>query len=172
MNQIAKFETVSWEQFLKDARQLHPQQSEPALRAAYENILLPQRKTKGAAGYDFHSAIAFLLNTQETIVIPTGVRVQIEEGWFLGILPRSGHGFKFRIQLDNTLGVIDADYYFAQNQGHILVKITNDSKQKTQMDIRPGDAFAQGIFLPHGITVDDEAEGIRRGGFGSTDEKR
>lgn len=172
MNQIAKFEKISWEQFLKDAQGLGWGDSPGQLKTVYENILLPARKTKGSAGYDFHSPMAFSLCQQETIIIPTGIRVQIEAGWFLGVLPRSGLGFQFRAQLDNTMGVIDSDYYHAENQGHILVKISNDSKRETKMDISCGGAFAQGIFLPHGITIDDEAQGIRYGGFGSTDEKR
>ena len=74
-------------------------------------------------------------------------------------------------QLDNTLGIIDSDYFFSDNEGHIMLKITNDSKSFKTLDIKEGDAIAQGIFLPYGIAVDDEADGIRNGGFGSTDRK-
>ena len=85
------------------------------------------------------------------------------------ILPKSGLGTKFRFQLDNTCGVIDSDYYYAENEGHILISMTNDSKSGKVLEIPAGKAFAQGIFVPFGITTDDEAEGKRTGGFGSTE---
>lgn len=137
--------------------------------ALYKNIELPTRATSGSAGYDFKCPLAcFTLHPGETIKIPTGIRVKIDEGWFLGIFPRSSLGFKYRVQLDNTIGVIDSDYYNSDNEGHIFVKLTNDGKADKTVAISAGDAFAQGIFLPFGITYNDEATGIRNGGFGST----
>ena len=96
------------------------------------------------------------------------MRVRIDEGWVLKIYPRSGLGFKFRLQLNNTVGIIDSDYYYSDNEGHIFIKITNDSKENKTLEIKKGDAFAQGIFVEYGITVDDDATEIRNGGFGST----
>ena len=104
-------------------------------------------------------------------MIPTGVRVRIDEGWVLSIYPRSGLGFKFRLQLDNTVGIIDSDYYNSANEGHIFIKITNDSKEEKKVSLLSGDAFAQGVFTQFGITVDDDADGVRDGGMGSTDAK-
>jgi len=138
------------------------------LLEVYNEIALPRRATAGSAGYDFASPFAFDLAPRETITIPTGIRVQIEPGWWLGLLPRSGHGFKFRVQLDNTLGVIDSDYYYADNEGHILVKLSNDSMTGKHLSISDGDSFVQGVFLPYGITTTDEANTKRTGGFGST----
>ena len=86
----------------------------------------------------------------------------------LKIYPRSGLGFKFRLQLNNTVGIIDSDYYFSDNEGHIFIKITNDSNEGKTLSVKCGDGFAQGIFVEYGITVDDEASEIRNGGFGST----
>ena len=168
MNRIAAFEKVSFTQFKIDAELCKVPLVTDKLFEIYESITLPERATAGSAGYDFHSPLAFALATRETITIPTGVRVNIEPGWWLGILPRSGHGFKHRIQLDNTLGVIDSDYYHADNEGHILIKLTNDSHSSTQLSLAAGDRFAQGMFLPYGITMSDNAAGIRHGGFGST----
>ena len=100
--------------------------------------------------------------------MPTGVRVQMEEGWVLQCYPRSGLGFKYRLQMDNTVGIIDSDYFYSDNEGHMFVKMTNDSREKKTVRIERGTGFMQGIFMEYGITVDDEVSEIRNGGFGST----
>lgn len=168
MNKIAKFEKVSYEQFKKDYIDCFNEESGEKIKEIYDNIKLPKRATKGSAGYDFYSPITFTLKPCETIKIPTGIRVKIEDGWFLANFPRSGLGFKYRLQLNNTVGIIDADYYNALNEGHIMSKLTNDSKENKEVLITAGSGFTQGIFLPFGITVDDESDEIRTGGFGST----
>ena len=81
---------------------------------------------------------------------------------------RSGLGFKFRLQLNNTVGIIDSDYYGSDNEGHIQVKLTNDSREGKTVEVEAGTGFSQGIFVEYGITVDDEADEVRNGGFGST----
>jgi len=136
--------------------------------AALDALSLPQRATVGSAGYDFYAPFGFTLAPGASITIPTGIRVRIEEGWWLAIFPRSGHGFKYRIQLDNTVGVIDSDFYSAPGEGHIMIKLTNDGRGGKTLTQDAGDAFAQGVFLPYGITASDRAEGQRKGGFGST----
>ena len=113
----------------------------------------------------------FEMRPGETMKIPTGIRVKIDEGWWLGCLPRSGLGFKFRMQFDNTMGVIDSDYYFSDNEGHIFAKITNDSKSQKIVHVEAGNGFMQAIFIPYGITYSDDATGVRNGGMGSTDSK-
>ena len=160
MKRIADFEKVSLSQFKEDFGE--------NAEAVYEEIKLPRRATSGSAGYDFFSTLDFTLAPGEEIKIPTGIRARIDEGWVLNIYPRSGLGFKFRLQLNNTVGIIDSDYYNSSNEGHIFVKITNDSKSGKTVSLGRGDAFAQGIFLEYGITTDDEADGVRDGGFGST----
>lgn len=161
MKRIAKFEKVSFEQF----KQGYPGTD---ARAVYDAVRLPRRATGGSAGYDFFAPFDVELKAGETAKIPTGIRVKIEEGWVLSIYPRSGLGFKFRLQLDNTVGIIDSDYYNSDNEGHIFIKITNDSKEGKTLRIAAGSGFSQGIFTEYGITVDDEADGVRNGGFGST----
>ena len=84
------------------------------------------------------------------------------------ILPKSGLGSRFRLQLDNTIGLIDGDYYDAANEGHIMVPVTNDSKSGKVLEVPAGKAFVQAVLVPYGITFDDSAEGARSGGFGST----
>ena len=102
------------------------------------------------------------------VKIPTGIRVEMEEGWVLKLYPRSGLGFKFRLQLNNTVGIIDSDYFYSDNEGHIFAKLTNDSKEGKVVCIEKGTGFMQGIFVEYGITVDDDAVELRNGGFGST----
>lgn len=168
MYKIAKFEKVSFQQFKKDYIDCFNEEDEAKIKEIYEAIKLPKRATKGSAGYDFYSPVTFTLKPCETIKIPTGIRVKIDDGWFLANFPRSGLGFKYRLQLNNTVGIIDADYYNALNEGHIMSKLTNDSKENKSVTIEKGMAFTQGIFLPFGITIDDESNEVRTGGFGST----
>lgn len=134
----------------------------------YDDIKLPRRATSGSAGYDFFAPYDFFLPAGSEIVIETGVRARIDDGWFLMLLPRSGSGFKYGVRLANTAGVIDSDYFFADNEGHIKIKLTGGNRD---FEVKKGDAFAQGIFIPYGITVGDDCNAERHGGFGSTDAK-
>lgn len=163
MKKIARFEKVSKEQFKASWLDSFGEQE-----SVYEELKLPARATKGSAGYDFYSPLDFSLSPGESIKIPTGIRVFIEDGWVLKIYPRSGLGFKYRLQLNNTVGIIDSDYYYSDNEGHMFIKITNDSKEEKTLSIKKGEAFAQGIFVEYGITYDDDVSEIRNGGFGST----
>ncbi|MGN1315122.1 MAG: deoxyuridine 5'-triphosphate nucleotidohydrolase [Lachnospiraceae bacterium] len=172
MQRIAQFFKVGFAEFEKGIEALFPQLREEQIREIYEKILLPKRATKGSAGYDFFSPFDFCLKPGETIKIPTGIRVKMEENWVLKLYPRSGLGFKYRLQLNNTVGIIDSDYYFSDNEGHIYARITNDSNEGKELVLKQGDGFMQGIFLEYGITLDDEADGIRNGGFGSTSQQR
>ena len=168
MKTIAKFEKVSFEQYKKDFKETFDGYNDEQIKLIYDEIKLPKRATKGSAGYDFYSPITFTLKPCEIIKIPTGIRVKIDEGWFLANFPRSSLGFKYRLQLNNTVGIIDANYYNALNEGHIMTKLTNDSKENKTVTIDKGMAFSQGIFLQFGITIDDDSGEIRTGGFGST----
>ena len=130
---------------------------------------LPTRADVGSAGYDFYAPADITMEKGKSVLIPTGIRSRIDDGWVLSIFPRSGLGFKHRVQLDNTVGIIDADYYNSSNEGHIMIKLSCDAHDEGhKVSVFAGDGFAQGIFMPFGITVDDNADGIRDGGFGST----
>lgn len=168
MVRVARFEKVSLRRFVTDWVATFPQQTVEQAVAAYERIRLPERATSGSAGYDLFAPVGFELGAGEGIKIPTGLRVLIEEGWVLTIYPRSGLGFKYRFQLDNSVGVIDSDYARSDNEGHIFMRMTNDNREGKSLIVPSGTAFAQGIFLPFGITVDDHAQGVRNGGLGST----
>ncbi len=167
MERIAAFEKVSFEQFEKDFSKNFPQVND--IKAVYDSIKLPQRATAGSAGYDFYAPVELNLKKGESLLIPTGIRSKINDGWVLKIYPRSGLGFKHRVQLDNTVGIIDADYYNSSNEGHIMIKLSCDAHDDGHIvTVNAGDGFAQGIFLQFGITFDDQASGVRNGGFGST----
>lgn len=164
MERIAQFEKVSKERFVDEMVLA----TDSLAGFWYDQLLLPNRATVGSAGYDFHCPMNLSIAPGQTVKIPTGIRVKIEEGWVLQIFPRSSLGFKFRCQLDNTVGIVDQDYYYSDNEGHIFIKMTNDSHDNKTIELSLNDRFAQGIFIPFGITVDDTASGIRNGGLGST----
>lgn len=164
---IARFEIVSFEQFKSAFDNLE----EAEIKKIYDNLKLPKRATKGSAGYDFYAPFKITLKPGETIKVPTGIRAYMDINWVLKLYPRSGLGFKYRLQLNNTVGIIDSDYYYSDNEGHIFAKITNDSNEGKTVEIEAGTGFMQGIFVEYGITFDDDATEIRNGGFGSTTKK-
>ncbi|MBQ1523001.1 MAG: hypothetical protein IIZ74_09605 [Erysipelotrichaceae bacterium] len=166
MERVAQFEEVSRQQFYSDMSDnfgIADVESENV----YKNVRMPKRATSGSAGYDFYIPFNLELSSGKSVRIPTGVRCRMNPGWVLQIYPRSSLGFKYRVSLDNTVGIIDSDYYDAVNEGHIIIKITNHSDK--MLSLKAGDRFAQGIFVQYGITFDDETTDVRKGGFGSTD---
>lgn len=168
MQRIAKFHKVSEAQFARDWADTFPEYRREEINRIYQGIRLPKRATKGSAGYDFYAPVRILLKPGETVKIPTGIRAEMEENWVLQCYPRGGLGFKYRLQMNNTVGIIDSDYFYSDNEGHIFAKITNDTNEGRTLEVPEGAGFMQGIFMEYGITVDDDAAGVRNGGFGST----
>lgn len=168
MKRIAKFHKVSEERFTADWKDTFPESAVEEIRCIYENIRLPRRATAGSAGYDFFAPADFVLQPGDTVKIPTGIRVEMDPGWVLKCYPRSGLGFKYRLQLNNTVGIIDSDYFYSDNEGHVFAKLTNDTKEGKTLEIAADTGFMQGIFVEYGITVDDDVTDVRNGGFGST----
>jgi len=170
MQGVAEFHKVSFNQFLQDSKKtgfVDDTTDSEIVKAIWESIKLPQRATGGSAGYDFYLPFNFSLESGRTVTIPTGIRIDMQPGWFLGLVPRSGLGFKHGMWLLNTFGVIDSDYYYADNEGHIMAKIA----ARSNMCLQSGDRFIQGLLIPHGITRSDSTLGFNRtGGFGSTGE--
>lgn len=171
---VARFEKVSEEQFLKDCKELMesndmPNFSEDELKGFYKNIQLPKRKTKGSGGHDFFAPFYIYLGLEKntTVVIPTGIRCCIDEGYVLDLFPRSGQGFNFKLRLSNTVAIIDEDYYYSKNQGHIKVKLSNEGNK--EFTCQNGIGFCQGLFHEYFIAEGNEdPEGVRDGGLGST----
>lgn len=172
MQKVAKFEKVSFPQFYEAMKAEFGNAYDDgdtffkAVNHQYEALKLPRRSTVGSAGYDFFSPVSFRLAPGQSIKLPTGIRALIDEGWFLMLAPRSGLGFKYYARFANSIGIIDLDYAHSDNEGQMYAKIRNEGDQL--LEINAGDAFMQGIFLPFGITYDDDADGVRNGGLGST----
>ena len=143
ISRIAKFHKVSFEQFKGDWEDTFGKQED--IRSIYEDIRLPERATSGSAGYDFFAPKAFVIQPGETVKIPTGIRAEIDEGWVLALFPRSSLGFKYRLQLNNTVGIIDSDYFYSDNEGHMFIKITNDSNEDKTLELPKGAGVVQGI---------------------------
>lgn len=169
---MIKFEKVSYEQFRKDFPEtviVENKLTEEDIKTIYNGIKLPRRATKGSAGYDFYAPYDLKFFHGKSILIPTGIRCCMNNsGTVLLLAPRSGQGFKIRMQLNNTIGVIDEDYYHALNEGHIMLKMFYDDEKTEMFTVEKGKAFVQGIFVQYFTTDEDYTEGIRLGGFGST----
>ena len=182
---IAKFEKVSYEQFfedfvkafnISDTRELEDGTHEiidlhPIVTKVYDSIKLPKRATMCSAGYDFFVPIDLDIVPNTTVKVPTGIRCKMKKNYVLQIYPRSGLGFKYRLQLDNTVGIIDSDYYNSDNEGHIFIKITNDTHEGKTIELKQGDGFAQGIFNKYYLAKENRVNTKRNGGFGSTNQK-
>lgn len=132
------------------------------------DIIYPKRSTNGSAGYDIFSTETFTLKPGESKIVKTGLNVLLGWNMVLMIYPRSGLGFKYKVQLANTVGIIDSDYILSDNYGHIMIKLVNDGDK--DLTIKKGDAFAQAVCTDYFISDDDETveKAIRNGGFGST----
>lgn len=159
---IAKFYKVSNRQFNEDLNNLLNINDE----SVYDNVTIPVRATKGSAGYDFVTPVSFTLKSGETIKIPTGIRCYIDSEYVLQIYPRSSLGFKYQLNLLNTVGIIDSDYYNAKNEGHIIVGLVNRGNK--DIEVKAGDRFVQGIFYKYYLAEEEENNNERTGGFGST----
>ena len=152
---IRGFEMISQNQCDNDFKRPH-------------SIKLPKRATRNSAGYDFFAPYDIVLKPSESLIIPTGIRVYMKNDEVLKIYPRSGLGFKYHMSLENTVGIIDSDYYYSDNEGHIFIKIHNGGNKS--ISVKQGEAFAQGVFQQFLLVDGDNFEDgkIRNGGFGST----
>jgi dUTP pyrophosphatase len=183
---MRKFEKITFVQFEKDFSGEFPGTSSKEISSLYEKIKLPEAATNNSVGYDFFAYFDFKLKPGEEIKVPTGIKVNLDQSLilmtvdregislplavneWLGIYPRSGTGFKY-LRVANTVGVIDSDYYDNEsNEGHIWVKIRNESHDK-ELAFKTGDGFCQGIIsLALCTTYDSRLDKKRQGGMGST----
>lgn len=168
---VSKFEKVSYKQFEKDwintygIKEVDDNVRQEIVNI-YSEIILPKRATKFSAGYDFFTPVTFKLDPGEYIKIPTGVRCTMHNNYVLQIYPRSSLGFKYMLVPMNLVPIVDSDYYYSDNEGHIFMKMKNCG-DKT-VTVTSGEAFCQGIFIEYGITEDDSVTNTRNGGIGST----
>lgn len=156
---MRKFEKISWEQWKKDIGDD---------KEVYEKHELPKRETKYSAGYDFRSPIDFVLHPKETLKIPTGIKIAMNEGEMLMLLVRSSMGIKWNVRMCNQIGIFEKDYYNNEtNEGHAWLKLENHGN--LDYVVKKGDRIAQGIFTKF-LTIDNEEkiDSIRTGGIGST----
>ena len=132
-----------------------------------KGINLPARKTKKSAGYDIEAATEVYIYPKHMMLVPTGLKVTMEDGEYLDLRIRSGLSIKQQAMLVNGAAVIDGDYYNnPDNEGHIMVPLINLGVNP--ISINKGDRIAQGIFTKYYTVEDDEAKGERNGGMGST----
>ena len=139
-----------------------------------KGINLPVRKTKHSAAYDIEAAEKIVLPSfkkgMKPTLIPTGLKAYMQSDEVLLIVPRSSGPKKQGISFPHNVGVIDSDYYNnSDNEGHIFVQCINLKDE--DVVIKKGEAVAQAIFQKYLTVDDDNAEGERTGGFGSTDKK-
>lgn len=160
---MRKFEKISLEQWTKDVAKMNPSYSEK-----YDEIIFPKRATSKSAGYDLYSPISITIKPDEQVMIPSGLKVNMDEDDVMLILIRSSLGIKKHISIPNQTGVIDADYYNnPDNEGHFWICLKNNGTE--DFVINQGDRISQAIFLKYQKVVDDEPiTESRNGGFGST----
>lgn len=168
-----KFEKVSFEEYKKTKGvedTLSPTLfvSKSPLLKEYESIQLPKRGTLGSAGYDFKLPFQIVIPPYKSVIINTYIKCCLSDGYVLMLYPRSSLGFRYNLSLDNTVGIIDSDYYNnSYNEGHIKVKMTNHSD--SNIVIKPNQSYVQGLIQKYYLTNDDYVDTLRMNGFGSTD---
>lgn len=127
----------------------------------YNTYKLPNRKTKGAAGYDFYAIEDVKIMPGEVKKIPTGVKAKFNDDEVLLLVVRSNYGFKYNVRMCNQVGVIDSDYYNnIDNEGHIWVCLQNHGEK--DFIINKGDAFCQGIFVKYLVTDNEDRSFVKR----------
>ena len=135
-------------------------------RKSEGDIKLPTRATEHSAGYDFYSPVDAVIQPNESVMIWTDVKAHMYYDNALLIIPRSSMG-KHPVMIANTVGLIDNDYYGNEsNDGNIGFRLLNIGT--TPYEIKSGDRIGQGIFIKYGTVKNDDTNGTRIGGFGST----
>jgi len=163
-------EKVSLGEFSKAVKKNNSDKySDEEIEKMYNDLPSPCRSTLHAGGYDFYAPYDFVLKPGETIVVPTGFKVHMNDDEIFNLFIRSGTGFKYNVRLSNQVGIIDADYYGNEsNEGHMFISFTNHGKKDWE-NVGLESKMAQGIFMPYYVTRDDNSlNNIRKGGFGST----
>lgn len=129
---------------------------------------LPTRADNGSAGYDFYLPKTINVFPGETVLIPTNVKVKMEQDEVLLLYVRSSIGIKRHCVLANGTGVIDSTYYNnPDNEGNITIALTNIGSNIETFN--KGERVMQGVFVKYLITDDDKPlSSNRKGGIGSS----
>ena len=129
---------------------------------------LPKRATNNSIAYDFYSPEDFVVEQHNKYMLWTGIKAQFQDDEALILNVRSSMGKK-NIMLSNTQAWVESDYYNNENnEGHMWIALQNEGN--SDYAINRGDAYCQGIFTKF-LTCGDDANGVRNGGFGSTNKK-
>ena len=136
-----------------------------------KGIHLPVRKTKYSAGYDVEAAedctIPSFKKGMKPTLVKTGIKAYMQDDEVLILANRSSNPGKKGLILANSIGVVDKDYYGnPDNDGHIMFAFFNIKVE--DIEIKKGDCIGQAIFQKYYTVDEDNAEGKREGGFGST----
>ncbi len=127
--------------------------------------ILPQRATTHSAGYDFFCPTQLVIPPHSTKLIWTDIKIELNPNEFLLMVPRSSMAIKKSIQLTNSPGIIDADYYNnPSTEGNIAISLHNFGTD-TQI-LESNERIAQGIILNY--KAFEELYIMRKGGIGST----
>ena len=136
--------------------------------SAYPDAIIPVRATKGSAGYDFTVAEDTTCPAHKVTYVPTGIKMQIDDSYYLQLALRSSAPKKFGVMMANSIGIIDSDYYNnPDNEGHIMFAIIPIGDEDVVLE--KGTKIGQGTIMRYGLTDDDMVTELRTGGFGSTD---
>ena len=166
MRRIAVFRKVSEEQFVGDCSNAFGDDNILDIRKKYKEINLPKRSTRFSAGHDICTPFDVKLRPGEKLMVPTGIRCEMSEEYVMLIFPRSSLGIKKGMTISNTVPVVDADYFFADNEGHIFISIKNNGNDV--LELRSGEKIVQAVFVPFGVADEEEVTAERTGGIGST----
>lgn len=163
------FEKISFEQWAKDTPFINIPYD--TLLRQYHNIQLPNQGTENSMGLDFYMPYEVKILAHNKIKISTGIRWicdgENDDRYGMLIVPRSSTGIKLGLRLLNTIGVIDADYYLADNEGHIMLFMENTTDE--DIILQAGQKIVQGLIVPYVIPQNMSSDKTRHGGFGSTD---
>lgn len=132
------------------------------------HAIIPHYQSDLAAGFDFHAAETVTILPGETVLVPTGLKMELPHYTEMQIRPRSGLAKRWGHYMPNSPGTIDADY-----RGEIMIMVKNVSDLKVPMTISKGDRIAQGIVASVIRCAMKEVEKVNEtargsGGFGST----
>lgn len=127
-----------------------------------DNATMPERATKGSAGYDIAASETVTIQPGEIKLVSTGLAVQMEQDDVMLLIDRSSNPRKRGLILSNSVGVIDHDYFPSEFMG-MFTNITDKP-----VTIEAGQRIMQAVFVKYGLVDDDHAVGQRTGGFGST----